>query len=193
MSSGHTLVFETERLRIRTATITDVELFYSLWASPDVMANVGFPQGLRITRAELHDRLSGQGEGAFDQLLVVELGQSGRAIGECYLHRPNDAGIAEADVKLLPAFWGRGYGSEVWRALVFYQFTHTKCQVVQGTPNVKNVASIKMQEGAGAVRVGEGVCQFPKSMSDYTTPVHHYVYQIRREDWERRCAGQQET
>jgi RimJ/RimL family protein N-acetyltransferase len=193
MTPDRTPVFETERLLVRKATVEDVELFYSLWTSPEVMVNVGFPQGLRIAREDLHDRLAGQGEGVFDRLLVVELGQTGRAIGECYLHRPRDAGIAEPDVKLLPAFWGRGYGSEAWGALISYLFTHTNCQVVQGTPNVKNVASIRMQEAAGAVRVGEGVCRFPESMSDYTAPVHHYVYQIRRGDWERRRGERQAT
>jgi hypothetical protein len=41
-----------------------------------------------------------------------------------------------------------------------------------------------MQEAAGGVRIGEGVCQFPESMRDYTTPVHYYVYALRRADWE---------
>ena len=57
MSLGHTLVFETERLITRIATVDDVDLFYALWTNPQVMANVGFPHGLRITRSELKDRL----------------------------------------------------------------------------------------------------------------------------------------
>jgi RimJ/RimL family protein N-acetyltransferase len=191
MPSACTVVFETERLIIRTATVGDVDLFHALWTSPQVMASVGFPQGLRITRDELRDRLSNQGGSVFERLLAVELKATERTIGECYLSRPNDEGIAEPDVKLLPPFWGHRYGTEVWTELVAYQFTHTDCEVVQGTPNVDNLASIKMQESVGAVRIGEDVYQFPESMGDYTAPVHHYIYQVHRADWQKDRMPQQ--
>lgn len=175
---GNSLVFETERLRVRTANMDDVELFYALWTDPRVMRHVGFPQGLPVTRDELRDRISKQGRSEFEQLLVVELRASSQAIGGCKLSYPDEEGIAEPDIKLLPAFWGHKYGVEAWRALVNYQFTHTDCDAVHGTPNVENVASIRMQEAAGGVRIGEGVCHFPESMRDYTTPVHYYIYEV---------------
>jgi len=178
------LVFETERLVIRSATREDVELFYALWTNPQVMQNVGFPQGIPITRSELEDRLTEQGKSEFEQLLVVELKSSGQAIGECKLSYPDEDGIADPDIKLLPEFWGHKYGVEAWLELVNYQFTHSGCEVVQTTPNVRNIASIKMQVAAGGVRTGEGVYQFPESMRDYTSPVHHYIYRVHRADWE---------
>lgn len=190
--SSYAKVFETERLLVRTATVEDVNLFYTLWTSPQVMVNVGFPQGLPITRDHITDRLSGQTEGAFENLLAVELKATDQAIGECHLHLPNDEGIVEPDVKLLPAFWGRGYGSELWRQLVAYAFTYTDCKAVQGTPNVDNVASIRMQQSDGAVCVGEGLHQFPDAMSSYTRPIRYYVYQVRRADWQRERMAQQE-
>jgi RimJ/RimL family protein N-acetyltransferase len=70
--------------------------------------------------------------------------------------------------------------------LVVYLFAHTDCVAVQATPNVGNVASIRMQESVGGVRVGEQVYEFPESMRDYTTPVHHYIYRVYRKDWEQR-------
>lgn len=186
MSPGHRLVFETERLMVRTATEEDVGLFYALWTHPQVMRNVGFPQGLRVTRSELKERLSRQGRSEFERLLVVELKATGQAIGECKLSDPDEEGIAEPDIKLLPEFWGHKYGVEAWRELVAYQFIHTDCDAVQATPNVENGASIKMQEALGGVRIGEDVYQFPESMRGYTTPVHHYIYRVYRADWERR-------
>jgi len=185
MSSGHSVVFETERLIVRAATVTDIDLFYALWTNPQVMTNVGFPQGLRITRSELKDRLLKQRGSEFEQLLVIELKVTGQAIGECKLSRPNnEEGIAEPDIKLLPAYWGHKYGLEVWRELVVYQFTHTDCDAIQTTPHVDNIASIKMQEAVGGVRVGEDVYHFPESMRDYTTSVHHYIYRVYRGDWQ---------
>ena len=185
MPSDHTVVFETERLIIRPATISDANLFYDLWTNPQVMKNVGFPQGLRITHDDLKERLQSQrDETVFDRMLVVELKDTGQTIGECMMHRPTEEGIAEPDVKLLPAFWGHRYGFEVWEGVLTYLFTHTDCTVVQASPNVENIASIKMQEAVGAVRVGEDVYHFPESMRDYTTSVHCYIYHVYRADWE---------
>jgi len=185
MSPGHRLVFETERLSVRTATVEDVDLFYALWTNPQVMKNVGFPHGLRVTRNELEEKLSKQASSEFEQLLVVELKATGQAIGECKLSHPDEEGVANPDIKLLPEFWGRKYGVEAWRELVAYQFTHTASDAVQATPNVDNMASIKMQEAIGGLRIGEEVYQFPESMRDYTTPVHCYIYCVYRADWER--------
>ena len=179
------LVFETERLRIRIATTGDVDLFYALWTDPQVMKYVGFPQGLHVTRSDLEERLSVQDGSEFEQLLVVEQKATGEAVGECKLSHPDEDGIAEPDLKLLPQFWGHKYGVEAWRGLVAYEFTHTDCEAVHGTPNLENIASIKMQEAAGGVRVGQGVCEFPESMRAYTTPVHYYTYRVSRADWQR--------
>ncbi|MBN1657508.1 MAG: GNAT family N-acetyltransferase [Anaerolineae bacterium] len=182
-------VFDTERLVIRPAAEQDVELLYELWTDPRVMAYVGFPHGLRITRQEIEQRLQEPFESEFERVLVVERKDTGQAIGECGMHAPDEAGIAGTDVKLLPAFWGHRYGVEVKRGLVSHLFTHTRCTAVEATPNVDNVASIKMQEAVGGVRTGEQVYEFPESMRDYTTPVHHYIYRVHREDWEREQPG----
>ena len=188
MPSQHT-VFDTERLVVRTATGQDVDLLYELWTDPRVMANVGFPQGLRITREEIEARLQKPSESEFEQFLVVELRATGQAIGQCLMHTPDEEGIAETDVKLLPAFWGHKYGVEIKRGLVAHLFMHTACTAVGASPNVGNVASIKMQESVGGVRVGEQVYEFPESMRDYTTPVHCYIYHVYRKDWEREQRG----
>jgi RimJ/RimL family protein N-acetyltransferase len=185
MSSERTIVFETPRLVVRLANEDDAGLYLSLWTSPQVMSNVGFPNGLPITREEIVAQLRAQGPSEFENRLVVELQASGEAIGECFMHRPNEQGIAETDIKLLPAFWGKKYGVEVKRALVDHLFTHTDCMAVEASPNVKNVASIKMQEAVGGVRVGEGTFEFPESMRAFTAPVHAYVYRVYRDIWER--------
>lgn len=178
------LVFETERLRVYVAAEEDTELFYSLWTDPRVMRNVGFPRGLPITREQIVDQLQGQAGRVFDARLAVQLRDSGNLIGECKLGWPNDEGISTTDVKLLPAYWGNKYGVEIKQALVDYLFMHTSCSAVEATPNVENSASIKMQEAVGGVRVGEDTFQVPESKREYATPVHHYIYHVRREKWE---------
>ena len=176
-------VFETERLIVRPAVIADAALFHDLWTDPRVMANVGFPTGLRVTVDEIRARISRQPDSEFERLLVVVLRETGRTLGECMMHRPGENGIASTDVKLLPAFWGNGYGVEVKRGLLTHLFEHTDCEAVEATPNVGNAASIRMQEAVGGVRVGEAVAEFPESMRDFTTPVRHYVYRVGRDHW----------
>jgi ribosomal-protein-alanine N-acetyltransferase len=183
MPSRHA-VFHTERLLIRTATEKDVALLYEMWTDPRVMTNVGFPHGLRITRAKIEQQVRRPYDSEFDRVLVVVLAATGEAIGECGMHTPDDEGLAELDVKLLPAFWGHKYGTEACRGLVDYLFSHTPCKTVGTSPNAANIASIKMIESAGGVRVDEQTYEFPEAMRDYTTPVHCYIYHVYREDWE---------
>ena len=178
------IVLETDRLEARRATVEDTSVFFQLWTNPKVMANVGFPSGLRITREAIRARIQAEGDGVFDRLLVVGHKATGRALGECLMARPGEAGIARTDIKLLPMFWGHGYGLEVKRGLLDYLFTHTDCVAVEATPNVQNAASIAMQEAVGGTRIGQAVHEFPESMRDYTMPVHHYVYRVEREHWD---------
>jgi len=181
-------VMETARLLVRTAEERDVELYFRLWTDPRVMRFVGFPKGLRITREEIRARIAGSPASEYERLLVVERKDDGEAIGEAHLHRPDADGVASTDVKLLPSAWGHRFGTEVKAALVRHQFENTDCRAVQGTPNKGNVASIRMQEAVGAVRVGEGCFEFPEAppeMRGWTRSVPHWIYHVRREDWER--------
>jgi RimJ/RimL family protein N-acetyltransferase len=180
------IVTETERLQIRRATAADADFYYRLWTNPQVMSQVGFPQGLRISLEEVTALLAKQGEAAFDGRLLIIRKEDNRPIGEAALHPPELDGIASTDVKLLPDYWGVGYGRETKQALVDYLFTHTDCQVVEATPNQNNIASIKMQEAVGGVCVGDTVYEFPEQMRDYTNPVHALIYHVRREDWEQK-------
>lgn len=180
------IVFETERLLVRKAVLDDAAHFYALWTNPLVMEPVGFPQGLRVTHKQVEDLIREQGEGAFNGRLLILLKATGEKVGEAALHAPNKNGIAETDVKLLPQFWGNKYGVEVKQGLVDYLFTHTTCTIVQASPNVNNIASIKMQEAVGGICVGEKVHEFPEHMRDYTQDVHATIYHVRREDWEKR-------
>ncbi|MBD3169530.1 MAG: GNAT family N-acetyltransferase [candidate division Zixibacteria bacterium] len=177
-------VFETPRLIIRKSTSADVDFFYALWTNPRVMVNVGFPQGLRVTREEVFNQLENQSSTEYDSRLVAEKKDTGEKIGECKLGTPDDEGFSETDVKLFPEFWARGYGTEIKRGLVNYLFRNTDCRGVVATPNKSNIASQKMQEAVGGVRVDEGVFEFPEKMREYTVDVAYLKYVVYREKWD---------
>jgi RimJ/RimL family protein N-acetyltransferase len=175
---------ETPRLLIRLAAPDDAAFICSLWNDPRVMRFVGFPNGLDESEDCLRANIEERGDSEFRQLLVAALKESGQAIGQCKMELPDTDGISETDVKLHPDFWGQRYGIEIKRALLNHLFTHTDCRVVQATPNVENIASIKMQESVGGLCVAEETFQFPESMrSRNTTPVHHYIYHVARSTW----------
>jgi len=177
------VVFETSRLVIQLAEPEDAHILHTLWTDPRVMRNVGFPKGLPITEDEIRQDILRRDNSEFEQLLIIRIKHTGTAVGQCIMHSPNEDGISETDVKLFPTYWGQRFGSEIKQGLVDYLFTHTDCKVVQATPNVGNIASVKMQEAVGGVKVGESVYEFPESMREYTTPVHHYIYHVTRENW----------
>ena len=181
-------VFETERLVIRTADEDDTDVLYDLWKDPRVMRNVGFPEGLPISREQVLDQIRKNPDSDYEQYLIVVRREDGARMGECKLHRPDEEGIAGTDVKLSPGFWGHHYGVEVKQGLVDYHFTHSECVAVQADPNVRNIASIRMQEAVGGVRVAEGVYEFPADAPGETEDVPYYVYRVFREAWEQRRA-----
>ena len=150
------------------------------------MADVGYPEGLRINEVEIKERIGREAREMtlLESLMLVDLKAEKISIGQCYMHRPNDKGVSSTDIKLLPKYWGRGYGREVKRALLDTLFTSTECLAVEATPNVNNLASIKLQESVGGIRVGEEIYEFPESMADFTRPVHCYIYRVTRPDWE---------
>ena len=152
MSKIHDEVFQTDRLLVRVATKNDIGLYYALWTNPQVMKHVGFPNGIPLDLEEMKSKPFQRGETEFDQLLVVTLKDTGQPIGECKLSQPDQEGVVEPDIKLLPEFWGKGYGLECWLGIVTYLFENTDCDLIQTTPNVENSAAIKLYEAAGAQR-----------------------------------------
>ncbi len=175
-------IIETRRLITRKAENSerDIDLYFRLWNNPRVMKYVGFPGGLRIFKEKIDEKLSIQPHSEFDRLLLVEIKESGILIGEAKLGFPDEEGISKTDVKLLPEFWGNGYGKEIKRALVDYIFENTDAIAVEGSPNKKNIASIKMQEVVGAEKIKESIYHFPETMKHFTEDVHCVIYRVFR-------------
>lgn len=182
--SGWTL--ETNRLVICPAIAEeeDVSFLFRLWTNPEVMRFVGFPKGLRTSLGEINAQLEGYEPGEFDRTLIVSKRQDGVRVGECKLGSADEEGIAHTDVKLLPKYQGMGYGKEIKQALLDYLFAQTSCSGVRATPNLLNVASIKVQESVGGRQVDEGIHRFPERMRAYTCDVPYVEYVVTRKVWE---------
>lgn len=171
----------TERLYIRQAIADDAPLFVEIWNSPEIMKNVGFPNGLGADLDSMRDMLNSQGDGLLDRMLVACIKGSDIPIGECYMHSPDEDKIATTDIKLLPRYQGCGYGVEIKTAILNYLFDNTDCEAVEATPNIGNNASIRMQEKVGGIRIDRRIHHFE---ADYTSPartLEYFVYHVKRE------------
>jgi len=177
------MVFETERLLVRKACLDDVDMYMELWNDPEVMRNVGFPSGLKISKERIRKQIGDHDETEFDQTLVVICKSTEEVIGECKLELPDSKMIAGTDIKLLPGFWGKGYGKELKNGLCKYLFRHTGTKIVKASPNKNNKASQRMQEACGGFKVEESVYRFPPKMQHYTEDVHCIIYHIHKKNW----------
>ena len=179
------MIFETERLQVRRAETNerDIDFYFNLWNSGEVMKYVSFPEGLGITKTEIKKILSGYNESEFDRTLIVEENKSGNIIGECKLGSPNDKNISITDVKLLPEYWGNGFGKEIKKALCHYLFSNTSCKVVKADPNKLNIASQKMQKACGGIKVDETFYEAPKNYKVKRNDIHAYVYHIKKDNF----------
>jgi len=173
----------TERLTIRKVRpiMEDCRFISMLWKNPEVMKFVGFPKGIDEAPENIMKRTRERIKKSGDIHLLIEL--EGTPIGEAMIGFPDKDGIAHTDVKLVPEKWEKGFGKEVKRALLKWIFTHTDAKGVSATPNVKNIASIEMQESVGGKRVKKLHYKFPPNMRLFTVPVDSYLYIVYREDW----------
>lgn len=180
-------VFQTKRLIIRLARPTeeDVAIYNRLWNHPQVMVNVGFPEGLGLSKDEIKAKLAQIDSAPYDCRLLAIRKEDGIAIGECFLGLPDQNGVSSTDVKLFPEYWNLGYGTEIKQGLVDYLFTYLpECQAVKADPAKFNIGSQKMQEHVGAVRIEIGR-QYPiPNAEKYIPDDNHYLYMVFRETWQ---------
>ncbi len=66
--------------------------------------------------------------------------------------KPDSVRAVMGDIKLMPPYWGRGYGTEGMRQVVKFVFTRTDCELFIVPPHVHgNPAAVRVYEKAGFV------------------------------------------
>lgn len=174
-------MFKTQRLYTKQAEPTKENINFLVKMHNDfkVMELVGFPKGLGTT-FEKEEKITRENLNTDDARLFVYKKENDEFIGYCKIGKPTKDGFYEIDYKLLPEFWGRGYGSEILRGLVDYIFKVKGYSGIQTTPNKNNIASQKICEKVGMRKVGEGVS---KANRENMVDVFYYIYRIGREEY----------
>ncbi|MGB3976420.1 MAG: GNAT family N-acetyltransferase [bacterium] len=164
-------------LLIRPANSADIDHIVMLWNDPGVMKYVGYPEGLKITHDAVQKKLADPAQTLLDRILMVEC--DGECIGQAVMHSPDSRGKSTTEIKLLPKWQAKGFGTKIKRLLLNYLFENTSCLYIEATPSLENGAGIRIQESVGAIRVGRGRFQAPSTCA--AIPIDYWIYRVYRE------------
>ncbi|MFP4345028.1 MAG: GNAT family N-acetyltransferase [Anaerolineales bacterium] len=116
-------ILETERLQLRYQRAADIEALVDLWSDPKVTRYLGGPRERTWLRSVFKETAADPYAEAYDLWPVVEK-ETGRVVGHAGLLEKEVAGRAEIELiyVLATSAWGKGYATEIGRALKRYAF-----------------------------------------------------------------------
>ena len=146
----------TARLQLRRFTPDDEGFLAELHSNPDVMRYMGGVKTAEQNRALLQTRILAYynehpGLGVW---LTSERG-SGQRIGFHLLNNIQGETLIQVGYCLLPAAWGKGYATEMCRALLDYGFKSLKLPTLHAITDLGNTGSQQVLLKSGLQRQGE--------------------------------------
>jgi GrpB-like predicted nucleotidyltransferase (UPF0157 family)/GNAT superfamily N-acetyltransferase len=167
------LFLETKRLVLKKPKLSDVDDLLLLRSDSEVMKYIG-RDGLIQTKEEverfLNMAIPYQEENGFGFCSVFEKG-SGAFVGQAGLfHLGFDEAQSEIEIayRLLPKFWGKGYGTELVRALIQWGFDHLAVDKLIAIVHPENNRSRHILDKVGMMHTGEAE-YFGKKVQRYET------------------------
>jgi len=175
---------ETDRLILRSFKEDDFEAVHSYASDAENTAYMLFgPNSEEDTRAFLQRAIAASAKDPIDNYTIAaQLKETGQLIGACDLYMKGD----EPEVGWLvhKDYWGRGYGTEMGRALLKLGFEEHNLRRIIARCDVENTASSRLMEKIGMTREGlfrEYRRTRPGSDKLYRDEL---TYAILKEDWE---------
>ncbi len=156
-------------LRVQVSKLQEADLPFllELWHTADVMRYADeFPKLRGWTKKDdaatawqrYQEKQAEQGVGYVQLMLRLA---DGKLIGESFFAplpegytfgkwlKPEGILCLMGDIKLLPSFWGKGFGTEGMRLVVDWLFNHTSAELLIVPPHRKNPAAERVYEKAG--------------------------------------------
>lgn len=141
----------TQRLQLRPLTLADAPFLLGLLNEPSFIQNIG-DRGVRtVAQAELYlsnGALASYAKNGFG-LFLVQLSETGQAIGICGLIRREGLDAPDIGYAYLPAFWNKGYALEAARAVLGHAAASLHIRRVVAIAAPDNHGSIRVLEKAG--------------------------------------------
>jgi [ribosomal protein S5]-alanine N-acetyltransferase len=152
------MIFQTNRLLIRAASITDIHAIHELHSLPetDEFNTLGIPETMETTQAIVTDWLWQQQQQPRNSFIFsIYLIDTTQFIGLVALNlgKPSYKS-GEVWYKIHKNYWHQGYGIEALRQLLQFGFTTLQLHRIEAGCAVENIASIKLLEKVGMKRGG---------------------------------------
>lgn len=148
------IFLETNRLILKTPELSDLDNLFALRSDPEVMKYIG-KRGATQTREEVKKFLDlaipYQEKHGFGFCSVFEK-ENGEFVGQAGLfHLGFDDKQPEIEVgyRLHKKFWGKGYATELAKALIYWGFQHLSVTHLVGVAYPENLSSRRVLEKAG--------------------------------------------
>lgn len=155
----NTLFLETNRLLLKFSTRDDLPALLKLRTNPEVMRYIG--NGNIQTQNQVEEFLTlaigYQERYGIDFCSVFEK-NTNQFIGQAGLfHLGFDETQKEFEIayRLLPEYWGKGYATELVKALVDWGFTHLEVTKIVAVTHPDNIASQQVLKKTGFIPVGK--------------------------------------
>lgn len=144
-------VLETERLRLRYFNLDDAEFIVRLLNEPSFIEHIG-DKGV-TTVEDARQYLQNAPIDSYERfgygLNMVELKESGEAIGMCGLVRRDFLDDADIGYAFLEQYWSRGYARESAKAVLKHARERLGLDRIVALVTPKNHSSIKLLERIG--------------------------------------------
>ena len=144
-------IVETERLVVRRLSSDDAEFILDLLNQPSFLRYIG-DKGVRNTDDALRYIQTGP-QASYEQfgfgLYLVELKESGAAIGICGLIKRDSLPDVDVGFAFLPDYWSQGYAFESTSAVMTYGREVLGLKRILAITSLDNAASIRLLEKVG--------------------------------------------
>lgn len=138
--------FETERLIIRSLSLTDTDAYFDMMCNKNVMRLIPRPV---MDRNESNTHLSyliNQYQKKSDlNIWGIELKTTNEFIGLCGFLKSKEK-TDEIGYRLREQFWRKGYGTEITKGLISHGFSKLNMSKITADVAVNNINSVKILE-----------------------------------------------
>ena len=165
---GATMLLKTERLTLTDYTMGDISDYLKLKSCVPVWRYSTFtPLTDEAQAREALEKLIEMQKQGLPVFCKLVLTATDEYIGEAgIITRNNEANRCVVGYNLLPEYWGRGYATEITRALVRHAFETLRVERVEALVQKENAASRRVLEKSGLLL--EGVLRhYAKIRGDY--------------------------
>ncbi|MBN2380409.1 GNAT family N-acetyltransferase [candidate division WOR-3 bacterium] len=168
-------IIQGKRLLIRRVQEHDLDYLLKWWNDSQVMASVGFPDGLSLSMKDMETKYWPQWRDdpeGFQRIICLN---DGTPIGEANFHNYY---IEESSVQIglkicLPELWNQGLGTEALQMMIHYAFEVLKVDRVYVNPAKTNHPVIRINEKCCFRTIGE-------------TEGGGLLMELKRELWEKK-------